>query len=148
MCYLCFLGGFFKDDLRKYWRRKWQPAPVFLPEKFHGQESLVGYSPWGPKESDMNKYTHHQTQKQLLLKLMLFLLYLDSLQLQLVHLHSLVSHWLYLTQIIKHQYISGHKLDSTSIFIKFKVDYLWFFWRNYCLTRQKSLFPLGRFQTL
>ena len=26
---------------------KWQPAPVFLPEEFHGQKSLVGYSPWG-----------------------------------------------------------------------------------------------------
>ena len=34
------------------WSRKWQPAPVFLPEKFHEQRSLVGYSPWGgPKES-------------------------------------------------------------------------------------------------
>jgi len=32
------------------WRRKWQPAPVFLPGKFHGQRSLVGYSPWGYKE--------------------------------------------------------------------------------------------------
>ena len=29
------------------WRRKWQPAPVFLPGKFHGQRSLVSYSPWG-----------------------------------------------------------------------------------------------------
>ena len=28
------------------WRRKWQPAPVFFPGKFHGQGSLVGYSPW------------------------------------------------------------------------------------------------------
>ena len=28
------------------WRRKWQPTPVFLPGKFHGQMSLVGYSPW------------------------------------------------------------------------------------------------------
>ena len=26
--------------------------PVFLPGKFHGQRSLVGYSPWDPKESD------------------------------------------------------------------------------------------------
>ena len=26
--------------------------PVFLPGKFHGQMSLVGYSPWGHKESD------------------------------------------------------------------------------------------------
>ena len=34
------------------WRRKWQPAPVFLPGKFHGQRSLAGYSPWGCKESD------------------------------------------------------------------------------------------------
>ena len=25
--------------------REWQPTPVFLPEKFHGQRSLVGYSP-------------------------------------------------------------------------------------------------------
>ena len=33
-------------------RRKWQPAPVFLPGKSHGQKILVGYSPWGCKESD------------------------------------------------------------------------------------------------
>jgi len=27
------------------WRRKWLPIPVLLPEKSHGQRSLVGYSP-------------------------------------------------------------------------------------------------------
>ena len=32
---------------RSPWRRKWQPTPIFLPGKFHGQRSLVGYSPWG-----------------------------------------------------------------------------------------------------
>ena len=32
------------------WRRKWQPTPAFLPGKFHGQRSLVDYSPWGRKE--------------------------------------------------------------------------------------------------
>ena len=31
---------------------EWQPTPVFLPEKFHGHRSLVGYSPWGRKELD------------------------------------------------------------------------------------------------
>ena len=36
-------------------RRKWQPIPVFLPGKFHGQRSLVGYSPWGHKEYDMTE---------------------------------------------------------------------------------------------
>ena len=27
------------------WSRKWQPTPVFLPGKSHGQRSLAGYSP-------------------------------------------------------------------------------------------------------
>jgi len=35
------------------WRKKWQPAPVFLPGEFHGQRSLAGYSPWGHKELEM-----------------------------------------------------------------------------------------------
>ena len=34
------------------WSRKWQPAPVFLCGKFHGQRSLVGYSSQGCKELD------------------------------------------------------------------------------------------------
>ena len=32
--------------------RIWQLTPVFLPGKSRGQSSLVGYSPWGCKESD------------------------------------------------------------------------------------------------
>ena len=32
---------------------EWQPIPVFLLEKFHGQRSLVGYRPWDCKELDM-----------------------------------------------------------------------------------------------
>ena len=31
------------------WRRKWQPTPVFLPGKSHGQKGLESYSPWGHK---------------------------------------------------------------------------------------------------
>ena len=27
------------------WRRKWQPAPVFLPGESHGQKILGGYGP-------------------------------------------------------------------------------------------------------
>ena len=37
------------------WRRKWLPTPVFLPGEFHGQRSLMGYSPWGCKESNMTE---------------------------------------------------------------------------------------------
>ena len=29
--------------------KEWQPTPEFLPGGSHGQRSLVGYSPWGPK---------------------------------------------------------------------------------------------------
>ena len=31
------------------------PTPVLLPGEFHGLRSLVGYSPWGHKESDMTE---------------------------------------------------------------------------------------------
>ena len=38
------------------WRRKWQPTPVFLPGKSHGQRSLAGYSPWSQKELNMTEH--------------------------------------------------------------------------------------------
>ena len=41
-----------------YWRRKWQPSPVFLPGEFHEQRGLLGYSPWGHKELDMTEATN------------------------------------------------------------------------------------------
>ena len=39
------------------WSRKWPLPPVCLPGKVHGQ-SLVGYSSWDHKESDITEYTH------------------------------------------------------------------------------------------
>ena len=38
------------------WRRKWQPTPVFLPGKSHGQRRLEGYNPWGGKESEVAEH--------------------------------------------------------------------------------------------
>ena len=32
------------------WRREWLPTPVFWPEEFHGQRSLVGYRPWDHRD--------------------------------------------------------------------------------------------------
>ena len=37
------------------WEVNDNPTPVFLPGEFHGQRSLVSYSPWGCKESDMTE---------------------------------------------------------------------------------------------
>ena len=42
---------------RLFWRRKWQPTPVFLPGESHGRRSLVGCSPWGRTESDTTEAT-------------------------------------------------------------------------------------------
>ena len=39
-------------------RRQWQPTPVLLRGKFHGQRSLVGCSPWGLEESDRTEQLH------------------------------------------------------------------------------------------
>ena len=43
------------------WRRKWQPTPVFLPEKSQEHRSLAGCSPRGLKELDM---TEHWSQRE------------------------------------------------------------------------------------
>ena len=40
------------------WRRQWHPTPVLLPGKSHRWRSLVGYSPWGHKESDTTERLH------------------------------------------------------------------------------------------
>ena len=46
-------------------KRAWQPAPVFLPGKSHGQRSLAGYRPWGHKESDMAEVTENTSEDAL-----------------------------------------------------------------------------------
>ena len=66
----CNRPGFNPWIEKIHWRRKWQPTPVFLPGEFHGQRSLVGYSPWGHKESDITEW--------LSLSLLLLLLLLDN----------------------------------------------------------------------
>ena len=42
-CRRCKRCGFDPWVGKISWKRAWQPAPVFLPGKFHGQRSLVGY---------------------------------------------------------------------------------------------------------
>ena len=49
---------FIQWTITGFWRRKWQPTPVFLPEKPHGRRSLVGYSPRGREESDTTERLH------------------------------------------------------------------------------------------
>ena len=47
-----------------YWRRKWQPTPVFLPGESQGWGSLMGCSRWGCTESDRTEATQQQQQRR------------------------------------------------------------------------------------
>ena len=55
MCLQCRRPGFDLWVGKIPWRREWLPTPGFLPEEFHGQRRLAGYSPWGRRESDTTK---------------------------------------------------------------------------------------------
>ena len=50
----------------RFQRRQWQPTPVLLPGKSHGQRSLVGCSPWGCEELDRTERLHfHSLEKEM-----------------------------------------------------------------------------------
>ena len=55
-CRRCRRLGFNAWVTKILWRRKSQSTPIFLPGKSHGQRILVGYNPWGQKESDMTEH--------------------------------------------------------------------------------------------
>ena len=54
----CFFNFCWNKADLKCWKRKWQPTPVLLPGQFHGLWSLVGYNPWGRKDSDTTEWLH------------------------------------------------------------------------------------------
>ena len=66
---LIILGGKNFPAMQEMWvwslgqedprRRKWQPTPVFLPGKSHGQRSLAGYSSWDHKAPGTTENTVH-----------------------------------------------------------------------------------------
>ena len=49
---------YFLKEQRSIQRRQWQPTPVLLPGKSHGQRRLVGCSPWGREELDTTELLH------------------------------------------------------------------------------------------
>ena len=56
-----FLQQHLQGGTASSWRMKWQPTPVPFSGKSHGRRSLVCYSPWGRKESDMTERLHFPT---------------------------------------------------------------------------------------
>ena len=52
------------------WRRKWQPAAVFLAGKSQGQRSLSGGSSWGLKGVGHNSVTKQQQRSLVLVSIL------------------------------------------------------------------------------
>ena len=82
-----------RQDIQEMWvqflirkipqRRKWQPSPIFLPEKSHEQRSLVDYSLMGCKESDTTEWlplTHSPTYLTSVLHLWILLRWRKNLE--------------------------------------------------------------------
>ena len=61
-CRRCNRKGFHHSMGKIPWRRKWQPTPVFLPGKSHGQRSTAG--PWGCKTVGHDLVTKQQQRVQ------------------------------------------------------------------------------------
>ena len=61
------------------WRRKCQHTLVFLPEKSHGQRSLMGYSPQGHKRVGHDLVTKQQQQQHVRICVTVFRTHSDSL---------------------------------------------------------------------
>ena len=53
----CRTHGFEPWVWKIFWRKKWQPTPVFLSGKSQGQRSLAGYSPWGRRRVRLDLVT-------------------------------------------------------------------------------------------
>ena len=69
----CRRCGFHPRAGKKPWRSKWQPTPVFLPRKSHGQRSLAGYSPWSQKRQKLATKQQQERRKKYVPKVLLTL---------------------------------------------------------------------------
>ena len=65
ICLQCRRLGFSPWVGKIPWKREWLLTPVFLPGEFHCQRGLVGYNPWGHKESTERVSTQTDERERL-----------------------------------------------------------------------------------
>ena len=70
-CRRCKRSAFYPWIGKIPWSRNWQPKPVFLPGKSHGQRSLAVYSPWSCKTVGHNLVTKQTKSTQIIANLSL-----------------------------------------------------------------------------
>jgi len=134
------------------WRRKWQPTPVFLPGKSHGQRSLVGYSPGGCKELDMTECVRARAHTHTHTHLFIYTFLISHLSphawnfsLDNVTLHKRVMSFIHTSFILS---LSYHLLFFLSIYLfGCAGSYLWHV-RSSFLTRDRTHAPCTGAQSL
>ena len=104
-CWRCRFDPWVGKILWILWRRKWQPTPVFLLRKSHGQMSLVGYNPRGCKESDTTEQLKYIHTNQHVIIYSLEVLLSQFWNNPLFHVQSL------LLLLVLHIHFSGGRLD-------------------------------------
>ena len=88
------------------WRRKWQSTPALLHGKSHGWRSLIGYSPWGRKESNTTEWLHFTKPTT-----GLCLEYLPMYPYWHTHTHTRISWTLTYKHLLSHQRRGFSKAD-------------------------------------
>ena len=84
------------------WSRKWQPTPVFLLRKSHGQGSLVDYSPWGSRRVEHDLTTKQKQLSKLWYSFIIKCQYLCYYYLIYLYSPSISSYWLFNINQAKH----------------------------------------------
>ena len=89
------------------WRREWLPTPVFLPGEFHGQRTLVGYSPQGLR------VRHDWATHSFFLLLVSFLIWVVTLELFSCFLHG-ASEWTVLLHSLENKVFTSAPQGTNS----------------------------------
>ena len=100
------------------WSKKWQPTPVFLPGKSHGQRSLAGAGSWGHSQTQLSNWAQNSTSNIFYPHYYLSMYFIDFF---ITHLYWLVWHSLLnenLASILLQQYLHNIILTSYGNFSK------------------------------
>ena len=100
------------------------PSAVFSPGEFHGQRSLVGYSPWGCEELDItDQLTHTHTHT--------FFIIASKIDLYLWYFGVLLEVKVWITIHLSFKQIS---------FLNLRINFLGQFWKCFILIFENYFF--------
>ena len=104
------------------WRREWRPTSVVIPGEFHGQSSLVGYSPWVTKSRSDFHFSLQLSQ----VRIFSFQSQAFFLALLILHLLGKFSCWYDWEEVIR---LGKYKVLAAPVLqkeVSLKCSHMWF----------------------